>query len=113
VKPRSHDHPLAQRELRPAMHEVISAVARVMSLPEERIRTAGAGMARNLVAWIGRYEANLTNGQIAAALRLRSEGHVSNVIAQYDRDLSENAMLREAVDRCVSTLGRKNQRPKT
>jgi putative transposase len=113
VRPRSHDHPLAQRELRPAMHEVISAVAQVMSLPEDRIRTAGSGMARSLVAWIGRYEANLTNRQIAAALRLRSEGHVSNVVAQCDRELSENAMLREAVDRCMSTLGRKNQRPKT
>lgn len=113
VKPRSHDHPLAQRELRPAMHEVISAVAEVMGHPEDRIRTGGGGMARSLVAWLARYEANLPNRPIAAALRLRSDGHVSNVVAQFDRDLSENAMLREAVDRCMSTLGRKNQRPKT
>jgi hypothetical protein len=112
VKPRSFEHPLDQRELRPGLHEVISAVAAVMCLPEERIRSAGGGTARGLVAWIGRYEANVTNRQIAAALRIRSDGHVSNVIAQCDRELSTNAMLREAVDRCMSTLGRKNQRPK-
>jgi len=112
VKPRSFEHPLAQRELRPSLHEVIAAVAAVMCLPEDRMRAAGGGMARGLVAWLGRYEANLTNGQIAAALRLRSDGHVSNLIAQCDGELSTNAMLREAVDRCMSTLGRKNQRPK-
>ena len=113
VKPRSHDHPLAQRELRPAMHEVISAVSEVMGQSEDRIRNGSGGMARSLVAWLARYEANVPNRQIAAALRLRSDGHVSNVVAKFDRDLYENAMLREAVDRCMSTLGRKNQRPKT
>jgi putative transposase len=113
LKPRSHDHPLAQRELRPAMHEVISAVANVMRLPEERIRAAGGGMARSLVAWIGRYEANLTNSQIAAGLRLRSQGHVSDIVAECDRELSRNAMWREAVELCMSTLRGKNRQTKT
>lgn len=113
VKPRSHDHPRVQRELRPAMCEVISAVTEVMGLPRERIQSRAGGMARSLVAWIGRYESNLTNRQIAAGLRLRSPGHVSDIVAECDRELSRNAMLREAVDRCMSTLGGKNRQSKT
>lgn len=113
VRPRSQDHPLVQRELRPAMNEVIAAVAEVMSLPKERIQSRTGGMARSLVAWIGRYESNLTNSQIAAGLRLRSQGRVTDIVAECDRELSRNAMWREAVDRCMSTLGGKNRKSKT
>lgn len=113
VKPRSSDHPRVQRELRPGMSAVISAVAEVMSLPSERIQSRAGGMARSLVAWIGRYESNLTNSQIAAGLRLRSLGHVTDIVAECDREMSRNAMLREAVDRCMSTLSGKNRKSKT
>lgn len=112
VKPRSHDHPLAQRELRPKMNEIVAAVAEVMCISEARLRTARSGYARGLVAWLGRYEANLTNAEIAAGLRLRSQGHVSDIVRQFDRELDGNALMREAVDRCVSTLRRKNRQTK-
>jgi len=37
-------------------------------------------MLRRLVAWIGWHEGLITLRSIAASLRLRSEGHISNLI---------------------------------
>lgn len=112
-RPRSNDYPSPQREVqRPAMRAVLSAVSEVMGVPEDRIRTGRGGTPRSLAAWLGCYEANLTNGQVAAALCLRSDGHVTRMVAAYDRALAGNSVLRECVDRCVSTLRRrKKERP--
>ena len=108
VKPRSHDYPAAQRELaRPNMFAIISAVASVMRTSEDHVRFGLNRAARSVVAWIARYEGNLTNAEIAAALRLKSDGHVTNMIAAFDRELTADSVLRETVDQCVSTLGRK------
>jgi hypothetical protein len=108
VKPRSHDYPAAQREIaRPTISSIISGVAITMNVSEDQIRLGGGSVARRIVAWLARYEGNLTNGQIGAALRLRSDGHVARMIAACDRELSEDEDLRDVVDRCVSTFGRK------
>ncbi len=109
VKPRVTEHPLAQRNVaRPDMTTIVSAVANVMGVPEDRIRYGRGGMPRNLAAWIGCYEGLLTNNEIAATLRLRSDAQVTNLVTACNRELRENDILREAVDRCLTTLGRKN-----
>jgi len=113
-RPRVTEHVTAQRELlRPTMPQIVSAVARTLSVSEENIRNGHGGIPRAMAAWIGCYESHLTNSQIAAALRLRSERQVTTLIAQCDRNLEGSGGLRGAIDRCIATLGRKNSRLQT
>jgi hypothetical protein len=80
-KPRSTDHPKVQRAVgRPAMHEVIGAAAKVAQLPRVVVHSIRGGLLRNLAAWLGWHEGLVTLRSIAAALRLRSERHISNLI---------------------------------
>jgi len=114
LKPRSTEHPQGQRELlRPKMAAIVIAVANVMGVPEQHVRGGRGGTPRSVAAWIGVYEGLLSNGEIAAALRLRSDTQVTNLVASCERDLHANASLRKCVDRCMSTLGRKNWKLQT
>ena len=109
VKPRVTEHPVKQRHvLTFGMADVVSAVATVMGVPEDRIRRGRGGVPRNLTAWIARYEGLLTNGEIAAGLRLRSEAQVTNLVSACNHELRQSGLLREAVDRCLTTIRRKN-----
>jgi REP-associated tyrosine transposase len=112
VKPRCDAHPLRERVLsRPSMADVVNAVGNVMAVGEDRVRVGHGGVPRMLAAWLGTYEAMLTNSEIAAGLRLRSASHVSALVRTCDRHLREQERLRDAVDRCVATLRRKNRQP--
>ncbi len=114
VKPRVAEHPLAQRDAaRPTMAAIVAAVATVLDVPEERIRYGRGGAPRSLAAWIGCYEGLLTNGEIAATLRLRSDRRVTSLVADCDRELRQNEVLRECADRCLATMGRKKCRLQT
>lgn len=106
---RSSEHPRVQRVLSrpPDMQVVISAVASVMQVPDERIRSGHGGLPRNIAAWLGRYEGFRTNVEIAAALRLCSDSRVTRIIAECDRELQRNRGLQQCVDRCIATIGRK------
>ena len=66
-----------------------------------------------MAAWLGRHEGQLTNGAIAAALQLRSEKQVTNLIVECDRRLQDSQLLPEGIDQCITTLGRKNYRLQT
>ena len=113
-RPRPSDHVRAQTYLlRPDMSAIISAVANVMAIPERCIRGGRGGAPRTIAAWIGCYEGLLPNGEIAAALRLRSNTQVTNLVAQCERDLRTDGLIRDCVDRCLSTLGRKNWKLET
>jgi predicted RNase H-like HicB family nuclease len=61
------------------------------------------GAARMLAAWLGRYEADSRLRSIAATLRLRSSGYVSDLIAACERELAapacEKASLRPLLRR--------------
>lgn len=106
--PRPNEHPRAQRQiLRPDMAEIVATVAEVMGVPESRVRRGRGGVFRTIAAWIGCYEGMLTNSEIAAALRLRSDARVTNLVAEGERELRTNVHLRQAVDRCVATLRRR------
>ena len=61
-------------------------------------------MPRSIIAWLARYEGLAKLRPIAATLRLRSSGHVSDLIASCDRELACDSTMREFVDRCLDTL---------
>jgi putative transposase len=93
-KPRSTDHPRLQRAVgRPKMHLVIGAVAKAAEVTEAVIRTTRGGILRRLVAWIGWHEGLVTLRSIAASLRLRSEGHISNLIKRCAREFGEDRLF--------------------
>ncbi|MGZ5440602.1 MAG: REP-associated tyrosine transposase [Thermoanaerobaculia bacterium] len=103
-RPRSTDHPKAHRAVgRPKMHEVVAAVARASSQTAAAIRSRGSAL-RRLVAWIGWHEGLVTLRSIAAALRLRSEGHVSGMIRRCEREFSANTVLLRHLDLALATL---------
>lgn len=103
-QPRSTDHPKSHRAVgRPKMHEVVAAVARASSQTATAIRSRGSAL-RRLVAWIGWHEGLVTLRSIAAALRLRSEGHVSGMIRRCEREFSANPVLLRHLDLALATL---------
>jgi putative transposase len=113
LKPRADDHPVAQRDpAEPTMAEIVAAVAETFSIGEDRIRFGHGGIPRMIAAWIGSNEALLTHRQIAAGLRFRSAGHVTNLIRRCGREVDQNPVLQEGINRCVATMRRKNYRSK-
>ena len=105
VKPRSTDHPKSHRAVgRPKMHTVIDAVAKAAGETADSIRQARGGILRRLAAWLGWHEGLVTLRSIAASLRLRSEGHISNLIKRCDREFGENRMLLAWLDASLITL---------
>ena len=104
-KPRSTDHPVSQRAIgRPKMADVISAVAKVAGQTGAAIREMRGGALRRLAAWIGWHEGLLTLRSIAASLRLRSEGHVSDMISRCERQFRFDRMLLDQFDAAIALL---------
>jgi hypothetical protein len=104
---RSTDHPNAQRAVgRPRMHTVIDAVARAAGVLPKEIQSARGGGLRRLVAWLGWHEGLVTLRTIAAALRLRSEGHVSNLIRWCEREFASDELLLRQHDIALAALRR-------
>jgi putative transposase len=102
-KPRSTDHPTTQRAIgRPTMSQVITAVARAANRPAEAISTKRGEPLRALVSWIGWHEGWITLRSIAAALRLRSEGHISTLIRRCDRMLASDTTLLGHLDAALA-----------
>ena len=76
-KPRSTNRPKTQRSIgRPKMHQIIAAVAKFAECTAE-ISAPGVGTRSGRSCLVGWHEGWLTLRSIAAALRLRSEGHIS------------------------------------
>lgn len=104
-KPRSTDHPRKHRAIgRPKMHEVMAAVARVSGQTVEAIRTKRGSVLRQLVSWIGWHEGLVTLRTIAASIRLRSEGHVSNLIRSCERRFTTEPGLLTWLDQSIAVL---------
>jgi len=105
AKPRSTDHPRAQRAVgRPQMHSIIDAVAKVAGETADSIRAKRGSSLRGLVAWIGWYEGLVTLRSIAASLRLRSEGHISNLIKRCERLFGDDPLLLARYDLTIAAL---------
>jgi len=104
-RPRSTDHPVEQRAIgRPKVQKVIAAVAEAAAQAKEIVRSRGGGSLRRLVAWIAWNEGLETLRTIAAALRLRSEGYVSNLIRRCERELSTDSLLLARFDDAIALL---------
>jgi len=107
-KARGSEHKRDERRIvRPAMREIIAAVARTYGVDPLRLQYGLHPVARMVAVWIGRNEGLLTGPEIAAAFNLRSPGHISELVRRCDRELRCDPNLREAFERSMSTLGRK------
>ena len=105
TKPRSTDHPRTQRAVgRPKMYEIVSAVAKTAGETAESIRETRGSILRSLVAWIGWHEGLVTLRSIAASLRLRSEGHISNLIKWCELSFRDNPTIRDHYDLAIAAL---------
>ena len=104
-EPRSTDHPTAQRAVgRPEMAQVVAAVAEAFGESSSDLREKRGGVARMLVAWLGWYEGWQRLSLIAAALRIRSGGHISNLIRAADEMLRSDTALQQYADEALATL---------
>ncbi|HEX8410317.1 MAG TPA: transposase, partial [Thermoanaerobaculia bacterium] len=104
-RPRSTDHPKPQRAVgRPDLHAIVKTVAVVGSTSQEVVRSVRGGPLRRLIAWLGWHEGLITLRSIAAALRLRSEGYVSNLIRRCDRELAADSRLLADLDATLAIL---------
>jgi hypothetical protein len=105
TKPRSTDHPRAQRAVgRPKMHQIVDAVGKAAGTSAAWIRETRGNVLRRLAAWIGWYEGLITLRSIAAGLRLRSEGHISNLIRRCDHEFGSSEALLGYLDAALATL---------
>ncbi|HEY0139690.1 MAG TPA: transposase, partial [Thermoanaerobaculia bacterium] len=104
-RPRSTDHPKRQRAVgRPDMRAIVKTVAAVGSTCQETVRSVRGGPLRRLIAWIGWHEGLVTLRSIAAALRLRSEGYVSNLIRRCEREFASDNRLLASLDATLAIL---------
>lgn len=104
-RPRSTDHPKPQRAVgRPDLRAIVKTVAVVGSTSQQAVRSVKGGPLRRLIAWLGWYEGLITLRSIAAALRLRSEGYVSNLIRRCDRELGGDSRLLANLDATLAIL---------
>jgi REP element-mobilizing transposase RayT len=104
-RPRSTDHPKPQRAVgRPDLRAIVKTVAAIGNTSHEAVRSVRGGPLRRLVAWIGWHEGLITLRSIAAALRLRSEGYVSNVIRRCDREFASDSQLLASLDASLAIL---------
>jgi REP element-mobilizing transposase RayT len=105
TKPRSTDHPRTQRAVgRPKMYEIVNAVAKAAGETADSIRHTPGNKLRGLVAWIGWHEGLVTLRSIAASLRLRSEGHISNLIKACELSFSSSGTLLAHYDSAIVQL---------
>ena len=104
-KSRSTDHPQTQRAIgRPKMYQVIAAVAKASGETPSSIRAQRGGAIRRLVSWIGFHEGLVTLRTIAASLRMRSEGHISNLIRRCELEFNTDSTLLEWLDTSIAML---------
>ncbi len=114
LKSRADEHPRIQRILPGSpMASVVSGVATTFGIEEDLLRKPRGGLLRNVAAWIGCYEALLTNAEVAAGLRVRSSGHVTKMVLDCERQLAQSNALRMWVNDCISTIGRAKRESKT
>ena len=101
LKPRDAEHPSVQRRLdRWTMNDVLTCVGAGLRIPPMLIRNSRGGTARMLAAWLGAHHALLPLATIGASLRIRSVGHVSELVKSCDGQLTSDDVLRDDLQRC-------------
>jgi hypothetical protein len=105
LNPPSDEHTYLQINAgKPEMAQVIEAVAGAADTTVSSIRHGHGGAPRMLSAWLGCYEGMRTLRQIAAALRLRSTGYISDLIRRCDRELKHDPLLQSIADGALRIL---------
>jgi hypothetical protein len=105
LNPPSDEHTYLQINAgKPEMAQVIEAVAGAAETTASSIRHGHGGAPRMLSAWLGCYEGMRTLRQIAAALRLRSTGYISDLIRRCDRELGRDPVLQGIADGALRVL---------
>jgi hypothetical protein len=104
-QPRSTDHPRVERAVgRPKIEAIMNVVATVAGETTASILATRGHHLRSLIAWLGWHEGLVTLRAIAASLRLRSEGHISNLIRRCEAALKEDNALLSQHDRALAVL---------
>ena len=105
LRPRSTDYPVVQRAVgRPKMHQIVAVVARRAGVSPSSLQRRGGGYLRALAAWLGWHEGLVTLRTIAASLRLRSEGHISNLIRRCEQAFASDSALLAHLDGALASL---------
>jgi putative transposase len=111
LKPRCDEHPRVQRQIGGIpMADIVAAVAETFCIDPVRVRRER--IPRLVATWLGWHEALLTNREIAAGLRLRSEGYVSTLVKRSDLESATDPKLQFGIDACISTLRGAKERSK-
>lgn len=105
--PRSDEFPRPQRDPEAlTMFDIISAVSKAMEISEDAIRRGRGGAGRMLCTWIATRDGQIRLREIAASLRVRSTGHVTNLVKRCDKLLDRDPFLRSCADRSLELLAR-------
>jgi REP element-mobilizing transposase RayT len=105
MRPRSDEHSTIQRCAgKPPMATIVEVVAGAAGVAPDVIRDGRGGATRMLVAWLGWYEGIKQLRQIAASLRLRSTGHVSNLVRRCDSELRDDPILQRIASDALAVL---------
>jgi hypothetical protein len=86
------------------MVAIVAAVAKAFGVTPAWIQTTRGNPARRVAAWVGWYEGLQRLRSIAAGLRLRSSGRVSDLVRQCERMLDRNPQLQSKVDLAYAAL---------
>lgn len=91
---------------RPDLDGVWTAVAQTFDTTREEIAASHGTLERSLVAYLAFEEGLIHLRTIASTLRLRSAGHVSNLVRRCRDDLAQDDSLRDLVGACRGRMRR-------
>ena len=104
-KMRSDTHPALHRlAAAPAAHAIADAVATAFGMTKREIRFGRGGDARMMTAWLAWFEGAHRLRKIAALLRLRSTGHISNLVRRAEAAISASTRLQRQLELVCASL---------
>jgi putative transposase len=105
---RSEEHPRAQvHPGRPDLPGVWTAVAATFDSTSDAIAAGHGTLERRILAYLAFEEGLIPLRQIAAALRLKSAGHISNLVRQCRDELRRDAAVCDLVGACRRRMQRR------
>ena len=88
------------------MASVIAGIAKAFEMKMSEIRHGRGGAARMIAAWIGWNEGLLWLRQIAAALRLSSQGRIRDLVREGERKLKRDLVLERLMIASLAAIPR-------
>ena len=104
-KMRSDTHPALHRLAgAPPVHAIADAVAKVFGMTKYELRFARGGDARMMTAWLAWFEGAHRLRKIAAVLRLRSTGYISDLVRRAEAAIRASETLQKNLELVCATL---------